>query len=110
MKSTSNTLVPVVLTGMARSGTTYFGELANRYLDYCRSQRGNLRVLARQTRLSRPEVLQNDSALRTLLRGFADHLYFHFLYKNAHNVDRVANDLFPLIEERSRARALHWLP
>ncbi len=46
--------------------------------------------------------MRDDAALRNLLKRFADHIYFHFLYKKHHQVERVAGDLLPLIDDRSR--------
>ena len=85
---------------MARSGTTYFGDLACRYLDIGAVNEGTFEFWLAEQNCS-PSILRDDSAFHDLLHRFADHLYFHFLYKNEFNVERVANDLLPLIEERS---------
>jgi hypothetical protein len=88
-----------VLTGMARSGTTYFGDLACRYLDIGAVNEGTFEFWLSEN--CSPSTLRDDTAFHNLLTRFADQLYFHFLYKNEFNVDRIANDLLPLIDERS---------
>jgi Sulfotransferase family len=101
MSATSPDLVPILLTGMARSGTTYLGELANRYLDIAAVNEGTFEhwLLERDCR---PQILRDDLAFHALLKGFADHIYFHFLFKKDHSVETVLSELLPLIEERSQ--------
>ncbi len=101
MISTLKDLVPIILTGMARSGTTYLGDLANRYLGIAAVNEGTFEFWLAQQHC-RPEILRDDAALHNLLKRFADHIYFHFLYKNQHDVEQIVSDLLPLIDDRSR--------
>ncbi|CAN5203565.1 hypothetical protein BH10PLA2_BH10PLA2_06430 [soil metagenome] len=98
---TDSPLAPFILTGMARSGTTYFGELANRYLDIAAINEGTFEFWL-YDQDCRPETLRDESTYRDLLQRFADHIYFHFLFKKAHSIDQVVSELLPLIRERSR--------
>jgi hypothetical protein len=94
-------LVPFILTGMARSGTTYFGDLANRYLDIAAVNEGTFEFwLSDQN--CQPDFLSNEANYRDLLARFAEHIYFHFLFKKDHSVDRVVSELLPLVQERTR--------
>lgn len=101
MSVSSPNHVPIIFTGMARSGTTYLGQLANRYLDTAAVNEGTFELwLADQD--CRPERLQDDAAFQSLLKDFANHLYFRFLFKKDHSIERVVAELAPLIDERSR--------
>src|SRR4051794_31561344 len=97
----ANSPVPFLLTGMARSGTTYFGDLANRYLDIAAVNEGTFEFWL-QDQNCQPEHLTNESAFRDLLEHFAGHIYFQFLFKKEHSVERVVSELLPFVEERSR--------
>ncbi len=97
-----DTDVPTLFTGMPRSGTTYLGELAYRYLDTAAVNEGTFEFwLAEQ--LPQGAVLPGGKAYRRLLARFAHHLYFRFLYGADWNIDRVARELDAQVNERTPA-------
>lgn len=92
--------VPTIFVGMARSGTTYLSEIARFNLKIACVNEGAFEFwLADQD--CRPEVLRQDAALDGLLKGLGQHLFFQFLYGKEHNADRVAEELRPLVEDRT---------
>lgn len=100
--------IPVMFTGLPRSGTTWLGQLAQRYLDVSALDEGTFMLwLARQKH--REKSWRDPHELKRFLRLFvASRYYFTLLYNQQPDEEAIVNRLvelvtFPTVQAIGRA-------
>lgn len=92
--------LPLIFTGVPRSGTTLLGDLANRYLDVGAVNEGPFELwLGRY--LSREARLRDDAFFHQAVMDLAAHQYFMLLFRGQASVDQIHDMLAAEVEERS---------